>query len=198
MSGVIGARSVTKPQNQSRIPPSKKGWGDDSRLTLDALQPDNNTQLTQGFHMSIKHQLTAGAALLCLSMAGAAAFADDHTYTEGTVSEVSAIRTIDGHFDDYMNWIDTVWKKEQEAAKKAGYIVGYEVFVATPRTENDPDLYLMITYKNHAALDDWIVKGDTIAKQIEGSVAASNQAQADRGKIRRVLGSEIVQTLNLK
>jgi hypothetical protein len=148
--------------------------------------------------MSIKQKLAAGAAVLCLSTAGTAALADDHPYTEGTVSQVSAIRTLNGHFDDYMTWIDTVWKKEQEAAKKAGYIVGYEVFVAQPRTENDADLYLMITYKNYAALDDWIVKGDTIAKQIEGSVAASNQADSERGKIRRVLGSETIQTLNLK
>lgn len=148
--------------------------------------------------MSIKQKLAAGAAVLCLSLAGTAAFADDHSYSEGTVSQVSGIRTLGGHFDDYMAWIDTVWKKEQEAAKKAGYIVGYEVFVAQPRTENDADLYLMITYKNYAALDDWIVKGDTISKQIEGSIAASNQAATDRDKIRRVLGSETIQTLILK
>ena len=148
--------------------------------------------------MSIKHILAAGAAALCMSMAGTVAVADDHGFTEGTVSQVSAIRTVDGHFDDYMMWVDTVWKKEQEAAKKAGYIVSYEVFMGQPRAESDPDLYLMITYKNFAALDDWIVKGDTVAKQIEGSVAASNQSEADRSKIRRVLGSETIQTLNLK
>jgi hypothetical protein len=148
--------------------------------------------------MSFKQHIAAGAATLCLSVMATAALADDHAYTEGTVSQVTSIRTVDGHFDDYMNWIDTVWKKEQEAAKKAGYIVGYEVFVAQPRSENDPDLYLMITYKNYAALDDSLAKGDAIAKQIEGSVAASNQSEIDRGKIRRVLGSETIQTANLK
>jgi hypothetical protein len=148
--------------------------------------------------MSFKKKIVARAAFLCLSVTATVALADDHAFTEGTVSQVSAIRTIDGHFDDYMAWIDTVWKKEQEAAKKAGYIVSYQVFMGQPRTENDPDLYLMITYKNFAALDDWIVKGDTVAKQIEGSVAASNKSQSDRSKIRRVLGSETIQTLNLK
>jgi hypothetical protein len=148
--------------------------------------------------MSTRKQFACGAAVLCLSLAGTTALAEDHAYTEGPVSQVSAIRTVDGHFDDYMAWIDTVWKKEQEAAKKAGYIVGYEVFMAQPRGDNDADIYLMITYKNYAALDDWIVKGDTIAKEIEGSVSAANQAEADRSKIRRVLGSETIQTLNLK
>ena len=70
--------------------------------------------------------------------------------------------------------------------------------MAQPRSENDADVYLIITYKDFAALDNWIVKGDTISKQIEGSVTAANQAEADRAKIRRVLGSETIQTLNLK
>ena len=148
--------------------------------------------------MSIKKRLALSAALLCLSAAGTVALADDHAYTEGTVSNVAAIRTLGGHFDDYLAWVDTVWKKEQEAAKKAGYIVGYEVFIAQPRSENDANVYLMITYKNYAALDDWIVKGDTVSKAIEGSVATANQAATDRDKIRRVLGSETIQTLNLK
>jgi hypothetical protein len=148
--------------------------------------------------MSIKRKLAAGAAALCASMIGTIALADDHAFTEGPVSQVSSIRTVEGHFDDYMAWIDNVWKKEQEAAKKAGYIIGYEVFQATPRGENDPDLYLMITYKNFAALDDWIVKGDIMAKQIEGSVTAANKSDLDRDKIRRVLGSETIQALKLK
>ena len=148
--------------------------------------------------MSIKHRLVAGASFLCLAMAGTAALADDHGYTEGAVSVVSAIRTNPGHFEDYMAYVDSVWKKGQEAAKKAGYIVGYEVFRAQPRTENDPDVYLMVTYKNYAALDDWIVRGDTISKQVEGSVATANQSMADRGKIRRLIGTETIQALNLK
>jgi hypothetical protein len=148
--------------------------------------------------MSMKHNLATCAIAFGLSMAGASALADDHAFTEGPVSQVSSIRTVEGHFDEYMAWIDTVWKKEQEAAKKAGYIVSYEVLAGTPRGENDADIYLVITYKNYAALDGWIVKGDTIAKQIEGSIAASNHSDVDRGKIRRVLGSETMQTLILK
>jgi hypothetical protein len=56
----------------------------------------------------------------------------------------------------------------------------------------------MVTYKNWAALDGAIAKGDAIAKQVEGSVAAANQSEADRTKIRRVLGSSTMQILNLK
>jgi hypothetical protein len=148
--------------------------------------------------MSSQFHRVARAALAVLALTSVAAYADDHAYSEGPVINVGRIRTVDGHFDDYMNWIDTTWKQEQEAGKKAGYIVSYQVIQVEPRTADDPDLLLVVTYKNWAALDGALAKSDAIAKQLEGSVAASNQAQADRAKIRHVLGSETMQALELK
>jgi hypothetical protein len=148
--------------------------------------------------MSIKHRFAAYAAFALLASTSITALADDHGYTEGEVVNVSRIKTVDGKFDDYMKWLDTTWKAEQEAAKKAGYIVSYQVVACEARGPDDPDLLLIVTYKNWAALDGAIAKGDEIAKQIEGSVAAANASQVDRAKIRRILGSETVQVLNLK
>ena len=145
-----------------------------------------------------KHRFVALAAFACLAGTSVTAFADDHPFTEGPVVNVASIRTVDGKFDDYMKWISTTWKQEQEAAKKAGYIVSYQVLTVEARGPNDPDVYLVITYKNWAALDGAIAKGDAIAKQIEGSVAAANQSEASRSTIRRVLGSETMQVLDLK
>jgi hypothetical protein len=148
--------------------------------------------------MSIINRIAACAALACLAGASATVLADDHAYSEGPVVNVSRIRTVDGRFDDYMNWIDTKWKQEQELGKKAGNIVSYAVYQVEPRGPEDADLLLVITYKNWAALDGALAKSDAVAKQVEGSVAASNQAQAERSKIRTVLGSANMQELILK
>jgi len=144
------------------------------------------------------HWASALLGTVVLSCAAAVAIADDHAFTEGSVVNVAAIRTEYGHFDDYLKYLDTIWKAEQEAAKKAGYILSYKVVTVEPRSDNDPDLYLIVWYKNWAALDGATAKGDAIAKQVEGTLAASNQAAADRGKIRRVLGSFTGQELLLK
>ncbi|MGO9993882.1 MAG: hypothetical protein ACLPTF_15395 [Steroidobacteraceae bacterium] len=148
--------------------------------------------------MLMKHCMAGCAVSAALVFSSVAAVADEHPYSEGPVVNVARIRTVDGHFDDYMKWVSTVWKQEEEAAKKAGYIVSYEVMQVEPRGPDDADLLLVIRYKNWAALDGAIAKGDAIAKQIEGSVAAANQSQADRAKIRRVLGSSTMQVLDLK
>ena len=148
--------------------------------------------------MSFKTIVAAGAAFVGLALTGSVAWADEHPFSEGPVVNVAAIRTEYGKFDEYVKFLDTTWKAEQEAAKKAGYILSYRVITVEPRGENDPDIYLVINYKNWAALDDATSKADAISKQVEGTVTAANQAAADRGKIRRVLGSWTGQELILK
>jgi hypothetical protein len=148
--------------------------------------------------MSIKHHFLACTAFAGLALGSAAAFAEDHAFTEGPVVNVAAIRTEPGKFDEYMKFLDTTWKAEQEAGKKMGDVLSYRVITVEPRSESDPDLYLVVTYKNWATLDGATAKADAVAKQIEGSVDASNKSQADRGKIRRVLGSFTGQEMNLK
>src|ERR1700689_3407057 len=148
--------------------------------------------------MKPNYKLAASAALLGLSLTSVAAVADDHPFTEGPVVNVAAIRTEYGKFDDYMKFLDTTWKATQEASKKAGYITGYKVINVEPRGDNDPDIYLVIYYKNWAALDGATAKGDAIAKEVEGSLAAANQGAVERGKIRRILRSWTGQQLDLK
>jgi hypothetical protein len=148
--------------------------------------------------MSLKHQLAVSAAFFCLAFIGSSALADDHTYTEGPVVNVSRIRTVDGKFDDYMNFVATKWKQEQEAGKKMGDVLRYEVVTIEPRTPDDPDILLVVYYKNWAALDGSIAKSDAISKSVEGSVAAANKSEIDRASIRRFLGSSTMQVLNLK
>ena len=148
--------------------------------------------------MTSKKGFAALAAFFGLAFTSVAAFADEHPFTEGPVVQVSAIRTEYGKFDEYMKFLDTTWKATQEASKKAGYITSYKVVSVEPRGENDPDIYLVVYFKNWAALDGATAKFDAVAKEVEGSVAAANQGAVDRGKIRRVLGSWTGQELDLK
>jgi hypothetical protein len=159
--------------------------------TLSPHQHNDNERI----HMR-KSVFAAAAALVCF--ASGTALADDHAYSEGPVVNVASIRTVEGKFDEYMTWLATTWKKMQEESKTKGYIVDYEVLTVEPRGPDDPDIYLVITYKNWAALDGAIAKGDEIAKAVEGSLAAANKSQSERDRIRRVLGSQTMQQLVLK
>lgn len=138
------------------------------------------------------------ALLLSSALMTALAFANGPDFNDGPVVNVAAIRTVDGHFDDYMHWLATTWKKQEEAAKKAGLVLSYRVMVVEAREPHDPDIYLVTEFKNWAALDGLGSKLDAVSAQVEGSVEKANQAEAGRGKIRTVLGSQTMQEALLK
>jgi hypothetical protein len=142
--------------------------------------------------------LCAVGAVLSFSSLATVAYADGRDYNDGPVQNVTFIRTVDGHFDDYMHWLATTYKKQQEAAKAAGLITRYEVLVGQPHNPQDADIILITEYKNWAALDHLGSKLDQISAKVEGSVDAANKSQADRAKIRTVLGSDNVQVAELK
>ena len=144
------------------------------------------------------HLVCAAAALAGLSSLSTLAYADGRDWSDGPVINVASIRTVDGHFDDYMHWLATEYKKSQEAAKKAGLILSYRVIVVEARGPNDPDILLVTEYKNWAALDNLGGKFDKIFAEMEGSVDAANKSEADRAKIRTVLGSRTEQEAILK
>jgi len=139
--------------------------------------------------------LCAMAAVLSF---GSLAYADGRDYNDGPVQTVTFIRTVDGHLDDYMHWLATTYKKQQEAAKAAGLITSYQVLVAQPHNPQDADVILITEYKNWAAFDHLGSKFDQVLAKVEGSVDAANKSEADRSKIRTVLGSDNVQVAELK
>jgi hypothetical protein len=146
----------------------------------------------------ITQSICAGVALCALATLSTAVYADGRDWNDGPVINVAAIRTVDGHFDDYMHWLRTVYKQEQEAAKKAGLITGYRVIVVEARGPNDPDIYLVTEFKDWAALDHLGSKFDKVFSEVEGSVDAANKSEVDRSKIRTVLGSRTEQEALLK
>ena len=147
-------------------------------------------RLTQG--------ICATAVLVGFSTLTNPAYADGKDWNDGPVINVASIRTVDGHFDEYMHWLATTYKKQQDAAKKAGLITAYRVIVVEARGPNDPDILLVTEFKNWAVLDHLGSKFDQVSTQIEGSVEAAAKSEADRAKIRTVLGARTEQEAILK
>jgi len=127
------------------------------------------------------------AALAAFAAAPAmAADPDAPSYENGTVWQYTEVKTVDGHFDDYMGWLSTSWKAQEEALKQAGMIKSYKVLMATDPRENEGDLLLVVEYANMAALDRSVAEQYAIGKKLFGPLAKSNQEQAARGTIRTI------------
>lgn len=114
------------------------------------------------------------------------------------VWDCQQIRTKDGHFDDYMKWLATDWKQQQEALLKAGYIIGYKVYNMVDNRAGEPDIMLCTEFKNMAAFDTPVAQMWAAQAKLSGSVAKSDQEQAARGSIRTALGDVLIRELKLK
>jgi hypothetical protein len=123
---------------------------------------------------------------------------EEHAYTQGAVVVVSFVRTEPGMFEDYMRYLDNTYKRLMDGYKKQGIIVDYAIYQSLPRDPHDADVILTVTYKNMAALDDLQSRTDPALKQAFGSLPKAASASADREKLRKQLGSQLVRQLILK
>src|ERR1700758_1534506 len=122
---------------------------------------------------------------------------DERAYTDGPVTEVDYIRVEYGHFEEYIDWLNSTWKPTMEATKKAGLIIDYKVFRLTPKSPGQPNIILWITYKNMAGLDKG-VEEEEVAKTVICSTECQNAARVHRNEHRKVLGYELFRELILK
>jgi hypothetical protein len=123
---------------------------------------------------------------------------DERRYTDGPVTEVDYIDVEYGHFEEYIDWLNSTWKPTMEATKKAGLIIDYKVFRLTPKSPDQPNIILWITFKNAAAALDKGVELEAVAKKVICSTECQNKARVARSEYRKVLGIEYVRELILK
>ena len=123
---------------------------------------------------------------------------DVRQYSEGPVTEVNYIQVEYGHFEEYIDWLNSTWKPTMEATKKAGLIIDYKVFQLTPKSPDQPNIILWITFKNGAAALDNGVELEDVAKKVIGSTDVQNKARVGRNEYRKVLGTEYIRELILK
>jgi hypothetical protein len=123
---------------------------------------------------------------------------DERQYTDGPVTEVDYIDVGYGHFEEYIDWLNSTWKPTMEATKRAGLIIDYKVFRLTPKSPDQPNIILWITFKNAAAALDKGVELEAVAKKVICSTECQNKARVARSEYRKVLGIEYVRELILK
>jgi hypothetical protein len=111
---------------------------------------------------------------------------------------MAQIKTKDGHFDDYMHWLATDWRSQEEALKKAGVIIDYKVYMVQNARTDEPDLILAQEYKNMAAFDTPMAQQYALQAKIAGSIAKANQQQAARGSMRNIMGDVMMREAILK
>src|ERR1700729_2879980 len=153
--------------------------------------------ITTGAETMIK-SITLSVCLAASSLSLNARAQDVRQYADGPVTEADYIEVEYGHFEEYIDWLNSTWKPTMEATKKAGLIIDYKVFRLTPKSPDQPNVILAITFKNAAAALDKGVELEAVAKKVICSTECQNKARVARSDYRKVLGNEYIRELILK
>jgi hypothetical protein len=91
-------------------------------------------------------------------------------------------------FNAYINDLNNVWRRFLEEQMKDGSVIGYNMYGNASPREGEPDLYLVVTFKNWAAFDRGEEYFAGIREKVIGSADQMRDAGIKRGDLR-VLGS---------
>jgi hypothetical protein len=140
----------------------------------------------------------AGAIVMIAAGIATPAIAQESSYRPGTVWDASRIDVLPGQFENYMDYLATTWKKNQELAKAEGIVLEYHVLAVNNARQGEPDLVLIVEYKDYQTT----AQQEAFAKKVNAMMAMDSRAQAtasgQRAKMREQMGSTEYQELILK
>ena len=140
-------------------------------------------------------RLVIAAALLSTATP---TFAQESSYTPGTVWETSYIKVLPGQFENYMDYLASTWKRVQEEGMKEGVVISYHVLSTNHARVGEPDLVLVIEYKDYQTTAQQEALSDRVNAMLAQDDRRADAASGARGSMRELLGSRQYQELKLK
>jgi hypothetical protein len=150
----------------------------------------------------MKNKIVSIVGLVLFTALGStSALAQDHSRgweQPGHIVQVTEVHTKDGMFNAYINDLSNVWRKFLDAQKEDGDVIRYGMYSNVNPREGEPDLYLTVTFKNWAAFDRGVEYFEKLGSQILGSTDEMREANIDRGELRTIGSTYVLQELTFK
>ncbi|MEI6575929.1 MAG: hypothetical protein WCO63_07105 [Bacteroidota bacterium] len=132
------------------------------------------------------------AVILCMVAFAGRTFAQEKGYKDGTVWEISFIKTSANMTDDYVKSLKGTWKAMHDEAVKEGLLVSYKILAGAAANPEDWDVMLMTEYKNLASMEGQDAKWDAISKKVIGGEDAMKKLNENRMVMRTIYGSKMM------
>jgi hypothetical protein len=118
-------------------------------------------------------------------------------FSPGTVWTVTMIQMASGMDQMYLQYLDSSFKKSEDAQVKAGFQKSYKI-LRTLDDSGEWNLLILREYASLAAVEANVDKADALLQQSDGTDQAQMQGYQDRSKYRTVVGTKWARELILK
>ena len=126
------------------------------------------------------------------------AMAGDWPLAQGDFWEVTGVHLKDGGDLAYATFIATEWKTDQEFAKSKGWIKAYMVLGNAYTRKGEPDLYLVTVTDRLVSGPESEKRGDEYIAWKKKSNAQLVKESGNRGEVRTIESSQLLQELKIK
>jgi hypothetical protein len=142
----------------------------------------------------------AASAIAALFLCGlAVAQAPQRPFHDGAVWQITFVKAKPGVGLNYMNYLATEWKTEQEALKKAGLTLNYMVIETESHSATDFDLMLMTQFKDLATMEANQDKMEEVTnKALNSNDQKMIAGYQERASWREILGERLAREIILE
>jgi len=123
---------------------------------------------------------------------------DNVPFTEGTVWEITMVKTKPGMDDDYLRSLNQTLKPIYEEEKSKKIILDYKILLGDSSSLHDYNILIMVQYPNMAAFDGLRAKTEPIVSKGFGGEDQRRQMAVKRLDIREILGAKTMREITLK
>lgn len=139
--------------------------------------------------MRMMKTLYVGAALLVAATMAVPAAAQESPLKRGSVWVASRVDVMPGQTPAYADYLASEWKKEMEWGKTQGYILSYRILTTNHRRNEEPDMILLIEYKDYGSVAERDAIGKRFNEAMKTDRIKNAAANLEREKIRTSMGS---------
>ena len=144
----------------------------------------------------MRNFLLATALIVSFAFTTTASAQDnDRNYEQGTVWTVGYIETKPGYFNAYMNNLENQWLQFIKAQQQDGDVLSYKVLNVVSTRDGEPDLILMVEWKNMAVFDRGVEYFEDMTKRLAGSIDEQVNRNISRETLRNLRGGLIAREL---
>ncbi len=119
-------------------------------------------------------------------------------YTEGSVWDITMVKTKPGMDDDYLKQLAQGLKPIYEEQKKQKIILDYKILIGDASSPHDYNILIMVEYPNMAAFDGLRDKTEPIMAKVMGGEDQQRQLAVKRMDVREILGTKTMREITLK
>jgi hypothetical protein len=142
----------------------------------------------------------AALAIFVAVAASAPALAQtsERVWEQGTAWQITYVETKPAMFNAYIKDLSQVWKKFLDKQKESGDVISYKMLSVQNTRDGEPDLILMVEWKNMAVFDRGVEYFEEMSKEIMGSLDDMQTANIERGELRTLRGSVLTREIHFK